>query len=155
MSKNNIWHFSILALATFSIILYPTVLGYALWAITFVCILISISGRNLEKRFNLMFFVMIITIVIGLYISIEHPYKRNVHEKIYVPNSYVYLNNKLYIDTKSPKTMVCLNNLISGNQLAYMNVHKCRPIRIENTFDYWIFSKTTIVKWRCAKKNDN
>jgi len=156
MSKNNIWYFSMLSLATFGIILCPAVLSYILWSIIMiiVCVLTATSARNLEKRFNLMVLVMIVAITIGIYISTEYPYKRNVQEKIYVPNNYVYLNNKLYINIKSPKTMVCLNNLINDNQLAYMNIHKCRPIRIENTFDYWIFSKTTIVKWTCAKNGN-
>jgi len=91
MSKNNIWYFSMLSLATFGIILCPAVLSYILWSIIMiiVCVLTATSARNLEKRFNLMVLVMIVAITIGIYISTEYPYKRNVQEKIYVPNNLI------------------------------------------------------------------
>ena len=159
MSKNNLWYFGVLIL-TFGIVLtLPYMYSFIIWFIILLIVsgITSSSGIDLENKFNIMILSIVVAVGISIYVTTEYPYKRNIHEKIYVPNSYTYLNGRLYIDTKSPKSMLDISNNISDKQLAYMNINECQPVRVDTTFKYWVISKTTTHNWICMKDvlNDN
>ena len=157
MSKNNLLYYSVLIL-TFGIVLISP--HYYLFIIWFIILLIvsgltSSSPGDLDNKFNIMILSIVVGMGISIYITTQYPYKRNIHKKIYVPNSYTYLNGRLYIDTKSPKSMLDISNSISDKQLAYMNINECQPVRVDTTFNYWVISKTTTHDWIYMKDKVN